>query len=173
MANMENNNKKSLTLIFTGLGKTKTAAAIGTAMRTIASGGRVIIVYFTGPLESVLGEVESTVAFRNNYRTIGIMSEAKDPSYLKSFSETVGTVKEAVNKAKAIWSYECELLILDNITQHFATGCVDITDVIKIMEDRLPTTSIIITGLNAPESLIDKADVVTDFLITKQPIKMI
>lgn len=156
-------------IVFTGSGIGKTNAAIGIAVRTISIGGRVIFVYFTGPQHPTLGEVKAAAVISGNWRTIGIKSEAKDPSYLDDFSESVDTVKEAINMAQTIWSSECDLLILDNITHHFACGSIDIAQVIAIIDNRSPNTSIVLTGLSAPESLIEKADVVTEFLEIKQP----
>jgi len=155
-------------IVFIGPGKGKTTAAVGTALRTIDAGGKVIFVYFTGPQHPKLGEVNIANAIRINWRMIGIKSESKDPSYLDEFYESVDTVKEALKLARTIWSYECELLILDNITHHLASGSIDDTQLIALIDNRPPNTSIILTGPSAPDWLIEKADVVTEFLKIKQ-----
>lgn len=51
-------------MVFTGPGRGKTIAALGVAVRTIAHGGRVIFVHFTGPRYPVLGEVKTAVQNR-------------------------------------------------------------------------------------------------------------
>jgi cob(I)alamin adenosyltransferase len=156
-------------IVFIGPGRGKTTAAVGTALRTIATGGKVIFVYFTGPQHPALGEVKTAAAISGNLRMIGIKSEAKDPSYLDDFSESVDTVKEALNMAQTIWPYECDLLILDDITHHLACGSIDITQVIALIDNRPPNTNIVLTGPSAPKSLIERADIVTEFLKIKQP----
>jgi len=100
---------------------------------------------------------------------VGIKSEAKDSSYLDDFSESVDNVQEALNTAQSIWSHECDLLILDDITRHIDCGSIDMAQVIALIDNRPPKTSIILTGLSAPELLIQRADLVTEFLAIKQP----
>jgi len=160
---------ESQVIVFAGSGIGKTVAAVGIAIRTISAGGKVIFVYFAGPEHPTLGEIKSATAFGGNWRTIGIKSEAKEPSYLDDFTESVDTVEEAINIAQTIWSSECDLLVLDNITHHVACGSVDITRIIDIIDSRAPRTSIVLTGVFAPDLLIDRADVVTNFCNTKQP----
>jgi cob(I)alamin adenosyltransferase len=155
--------------VFTGPGKGKTTAAVGIALRTIARGGKVIFVYLKGPQHPVLGEVRTAAAFGSNWRTIGIKSEAKDISYLDDFSESVDTVKEALTMAQTIWLYECDLLILDNISYQLACGSIDIAQVIALIDNRPPNVSIVLTGPSVPEPLIKRADLVTEFLKIKQP----
>jgi len=155
--------------VFTGPGKGKTTAALGIALRIIAQGGKVIFVHFTGPEYPVLGEVKTATTLGANWRMIGIKSEAKDLSYLDDFSESVDTVKEALTMAQTIWLYECDLLILDNITYQLACESIDIAQVITLIDNRPPNVSIALTGPSAPESVIEKADLVTEFLEIKRP----
>ena len=52
-------------------------------------------------------------------------------------------VKEAINMAQTIWSYECDLLIIDNITYHFVCGSINIAQVIALIDNKLSSTSIV------------------------------
>ena len=163
---------KGEVLVFTGPGKGKTTAAIGVACRVIAQGGRVVFVYFTGPLYPVLGEVKAAAALGGNWRMIGIKSEAIDAAYLNGFSESVDTVKEALAMAHNLWLHECELLVLDDINPHLNRKTIDIPQVIALLDDRPPNTSIILTGQSAPEVIMKRADLVTEFLQIKQPFQL-
>lgn len=160
---------RGLVAVFTGPGKGKTTAALGIALRTIGWGGKVIFVHFTGPQHPVLGEVKTAAALGGNWRTIGIKSEAMDISYLGDFTESVDTVSEAMATAHDLWLHECDLLVLDDIGSHLDRGTIDITQVLALIDNRPPNTSIILTGPSAPEPIIQRADVVTEFLGIKQP----
>jgi len=154
--------------VFTGTGKGKTAAALGIALRTIGWGGKVIFVHFTGPQHPVLGEVKTAAALGGSLRTIGIKSEAKDISYLGDFTESVDTVREALAMAQDLWLHECDLLVLDDISPHLDRGSIDIAEVLALIDNRPPNTSIILTGPSVPEPIIQRADLASECLQIKQ-----
>lgn len=156
-------------IVFTGAGKGKTTAALGVALKTIGHGGRVIFIHFTGPQYPVLGEVKTAATLGGNWRTIGIKSEAKDTSYLGDFTESVNTVTEALAMAHDLWLHECDLLVLDDISPHLDRGSIDIAQVLALIDTRPPNTSIILTGSSTPEPIMQRADLVTEFLKIKQP----
>lgn len=158
-------------IVFTGVGKGKTTAALGVALRTIGHNGKVIFVHFTGPRYPVLGEVKTTAAFGNNWRMIGIKSEANATSYLDGFTESVGTVSEALTMAHDLWLHECDLLVLDDISPHLDRGSINIAQVLALIDDRPPNISIILTGSSVPEPIMQKADSVTQWLKIKYPPK--
>ena len=156
-------------IVFTGPGKGKTRAALGAVIRFIASGRRAIFIYCTGPQHPLLGEVKTAAAIGDNWRMIGIKSEAKDISYLAEFTESVDTVREALAMAHDLWLHECDLLVLDDIFPHLDRGSIDIAQVLSLIDNRPPNTSIILTGQSAPEPIVYRADSVSDFLKIKQP----
>lgn len=156
-------------IVFTGLGKGKTRAALGVVLRKISQGKKVIFVYFTGPHHPVLGEVKSAAAFGGIWRMIGIKSQAKDVSYLNDFSESVDTATEALAMAHDQWLYECDLLVLDDISPHLDCGTIDVAQVLELIDNRPPNTDIVLTGSSVPESIVRRADLVTEFLKIKSP----
>ena len=85
------------------------------------------------------------------------------------FTESVGTVQEALAMAHNRWLHECDLLVLDDITPHLDRGSIDIAQVLALIADRPPNTSIILTGQSVPEAIMKRADIVSDFLQIKQP----
>lgn len=159
-------------IVFTGPGKGKTSAALGAAVRAIAHGGRVIFVHFTGPRYPVLGEVKTAAAIGRNWKMVGIRSEAKDIAYLNDFSESVDTVREAMAMAYDLWLHKCDLLVLDDIGFHLDRGSIDIAQVLSLIDNRPPNTSIILTGQTVPKSILQRADLVTEFLKIKQPLNV-
>lgn len=169
---MEMRNKlgnKGEVILLIGLGRGKTATALGIALRVIMYGGRVVFIHFSGPQYPELGEVKAAIALGDSLRMIGIRSEASNPSYLNDFYETVNTVAEALATAGNVWIKQCNLLVLDDIGHKLDQGRVDIAQVLAIIEDRPPDVSIILTGRSAPKMIIKKADLVTEFVDAKQP----
>ena len=156
-------------IVFTGSGRGKTVAALGVACRLIGHGGRVIFIYFTGPQHSELGEVRAAAALGGSLRMIGIESEAGDPSYLSGFTETVETVREALALAHSRWIRECDLLVLDDIDHHLERGSIDTGQVVALIDDRPPDTSILLTGRAIPEAITKRADVISNFVQIKYP----
>ena len=161
--------KESEIIVFTGPGKGKTTAALGVALRTIGQGGKVIFVHFTGPGHPVLGEVKAAAAIGGSLRMIGIRSEASDVSYLDGFSESVDTVAEALTMARELWVRECDLLVLDDITHHLERGSIDVAQVLHLIDSKTPNASILLTGSFVPQLIVQRADLVTEFLQIKHP----
>lgn len=155
--------------VFMGAGRGKTTTALGAALRVIACGGRVIFVHFAGPLSPMLGEVRAATVFGRNWRMVGIREQTKDNAYLDQFSELVDTVRDAVAMAYTVWIYECELLILDDIGPHLNAQSIDLGQILTLIGNRPANTSIILTGQSAPEPIVQRADLCTNFVAIKEP----
>lgn len=158
-------------LIFTGNGKGKTTSAIGQAVRVIGQGGRVAILQFIKSKKWPSGEDSALLTFGRKLKFfkggkgfVGIMGD-KLP-----FSVHKRAAKETLRKArKIILSRKYNLVVLDEINVALALGLLQLNDVLKLIK-RLPKEmDLILTGRGAPESLIKKADLVTDFKEIKHP----
>ena len=71
--------------------------------------------------------------------------------------------------SKAILAGERELIILDEFTYPLAYGWIDTGDVIEVLKQRPEMMHVIITGRDAPQALIDYADLVTEMREIKHP----
>ncbi|MFC1861177.1 cob(I)yrinic acid a,c-diamide adenosyltransferase [Chloroflexota bacterium] len=150
-------------LLFIGHGKGKTSSALGVAGRSIAYGRKVIFIYFTTPPQPLPGEFKAAVTQNDNWRMMGVFNEKDDASNKDELLERIDTVTEAITKAHDIWLKEYDLLVLDDIGRHIDSGAINIVQVMALLEDRPPNTSIIITGESAPQALIEKANLITEF----------
>ena len=72
--------------------------------------------------------------------------------------------------AQNLWLHECDFLVLDDISPHLDRGTIDIDQILALISDRPPNTSILLTGSSVPESIMQKVDLVTEFLMVKQPL---
>jgi cob(I)alamin adenosyltransferase len=160
---------ESKVIVFTGEGESKTTAALGIALRTVTGGGKVVYVHFTGPRHPVLGEVKTAAAVGSKWRMVGIRNEAEDISYLDDFAESVATAGDALSKARTLWLRECDLLVLDDIAHHLTHGSIDVAQVLALIDDKPPNTIVVLTGLSFPESIMQRADMVTEFTDAKRP----
>jgi cob(I)alamin adenosyltransferase len=158
--------KKGLIQVYTGDGKGKTTAALGLALRAIGRGLKVVMIQFlkgdreTGELNMAQGLHPGLVIKpmgRNGFVN-GENPAAEDISIAKAaLSETRRVLDEDV----------CDLLILDELNVAVAMGLVEEATVLKIMDDKPSTMELILTGRGAPESFMEKADLVTTMQCTK------
>jgi cob(I)alamin adenosyltransferase len=154
--------RKGLILINTGPGKGKTTAAMGTALRAVGNGMRVLMLQFLKGSWHY-GELDSTKAFGDNFvlRQMGrgfvkIGGAETDP-------EDIRLVEAAWEEARqAILSGEWDMVILDEINYAISYGMLDPAKVVETLESRPEMVHVILTGRNAHASLVAIADTVTE-----------
>ncbi len=154
--------RKGLILINTGPGKGKTTAAMGTALRAVGNGMRVLMLQFLKGSWHY-GELDSTKAFGENFvlRQMGrgfvkIGGAETDP-------EDIRLVEEAWTEASsAILSGEWDMVILDEINYAISYGMLDPAKVVETLNARPEMVHVILTGRNAHPSLVEIADTVTE-----------
>jgi cob(I)alamin adenosyltransferase len=154
--------RKGLILINTGPGKGKTTAAMGTALRAVGNGMRVLMLQFLKGSWHY-GELVSAKAFGENFvlRQMGrgfvkIGGAETDP-------EDIRLVEEAWEEARAaILSGEWDMVILDEINYAISYGMLSPGKVVETLEARPEMVHVILTGRNAHPSLVAIADTVTE-----------
>jgi len=157
-------------IVHTGRGKGKTTAALGLAYRVLGHGGRAVIIFFTGPEHPQLGDVRAAATLGGNLRMIGIESQARDLTYLADFAESTATVKEALALARKLLTRgEYDLLVLDDINPLLHEGAIDTAEVVTLIDEKPPDVHLVLTGRFAPQTIIERADTVTDFVQIKHP----
>jgi len=140
-------------LVFTGDGKGKTTAAIGTAIRAIGHGKKVIMIQFLKKGE--YGEIK----FKNDNLEVyqfgtGRFVRKVSKKDREIASNGIKFAIEIMEKRKPF------LLILDEINVALSMGIVNIDDVMEIIRRR--NCHIILTGRNAHPKIIEIADLVTE-----------
>jgi len=162
--------KKGLIIVFTGNGKGKTTAALGMALRTIGHDQKVAIIQFikggwTTGEEKALKNLSSSISWHSLGE--GFTWETQD----RIRDEKL--VKEAWKLAKEYIKNESyKLIILDEINIAIKLGYMYSDDIIKFLkslENR--KNHIVLTGREAPSSIINFADLVTEMNLVKHPFK--
>lgn len=150
---------KSIVLVNTGHGKGKSSAAFGVMVRGWARGWNVGVVQFVKGGKWKTGERKLAEELGIEWHTLGdgFTWESTD---LDRTAE-LGRQAWAVAAGK-LASGEYDLLILDELTYTMKYGWVDATEVAAAIRDRATRTSVVATGRDAPDELVDVADTVTE-----------
>ena len=161
--------EKGLCIVHTGNGKGKSTAAFGMVLRALGHNMRVGIVQFVKGSRQT-GERLALAAFEKQIDFYacgeGFTWETQDRKRDVLLAEKVWV------RAKAMLSDESfDLVLCDELNIILRYKYLDIEEVLNIIEKRPKKQHIIITGRNAPEELIEKADLVTQMQLVKHPFK--
>ena len=157
--------KQGLLMVYTGNGKDKTTAALGQVFRALGHGFKVCVIQFDkgswkygelAAVEPFKGLLESHVMGK------GFTWESKN------IKDDIRAAKEAWNFAKeAIGSGKFVIVVLDELTYPMTCGILDTDEVLGALKNRPESLHVLVTGRNAPEALIDAADLVTEMTDVK------
>lgn len=166
---MDEQKKKGLILVNTGNGKGKTTASLGMAFRAWGQGMKVLVLQFIkGGWK--YGELKAVEKLGPNFEIRqmgeGFIKGADD----KSLDEHRHAAQEALNAARAeISSNKYDLIILDEILYAIHYGLVALDDVLALLAQKPENLHLVLTGRNAPQEIIEKADLVTEMREIKHP----
>ena len=161
---------RGLVIVHTGAGKGKTTAALGMVLRSLGHGYRVAIVQF------IKGAWEP--AEKRAFEPWG--DQLKFHATGDGFTwETQDKARDTL-RAQAGWQIaetylenpEFHLVLLDEINIALKKNYVSIEQVLSGIGRRPPKTHVVLTGRNAPEELIERADLVTEMSLIKHPLKL-
>lgn len=162
--------RKGLIIVHTGPGKGKTTAALGTALRAVGQGMKVLMVQFIkgswhyGELDAakMLGEDHFQILpMGRGFVKVG--AEKPDP-------EDVRLVTEAWSFARGkIQSREYDLVILDEINYAISYKMLDAAEVAEALKQKPAMVHVILTGRNAHPAIVECADLVTEMREVKHP----
>jgi len=165
--------EKGLVQIYTGDGKGKTTAAFGLALRAAGQGNKVLIYQFLKPPALDIGE-----RFALQLGAVRIRIEALDMPWDMSKSlkdeqavtETQAQISEVLERiAQTAEKRFYDVLILDEIIFCLSKKLARFEDIKRIIDRRAPGVEIVLTGRDAPEELIEMADLVTEMKNIKHP----
>ncbi|HSA92574.1 MAG TPA: cob(I)yrinic acid a,c-diamide adenosyltransferase, partial [Terriglobales bacterium] len=145
-----------------GPGKGKTTAAMGTALRAVGQGMKVLMLQFLkgswhyGELDAVQAFGDKFVMKQMGRGFVKVGGAEPDP-------EDVRMVGEAWAEAeKAILSGEWDLIILDEINYAISYGMLDAATVVETLKKKPEMAHVILTGRNAHPTIVELADTVTE-----------
>lgn len=155
---------RSLVLVNTGDGKGKTSAAMGVVIRSLGRGWLVAVVQFLKSGEWNTGEEKIC-------RQLGVDWWAGGEGFTwdsEDLTQDQAVAVAAWERAEQlIRADEHRLIVLDEITYPLNWGWIDVDRVVAAISDRPERVSVVLTGRDAPQPVIDLADTVTDMTEVK------
>jgi len=154
--------RRGLIIVNTGPGKGKTTAAMGTALRAVGQGMRVLMLQFLkgswhyGELDAVLEFGDKFVIRQMGRGFVKVGAEKPDP-------EDVRLVEQAWAEAeKAISSGAWDLVVLDEINYAISYKMLDPVRVVECLKKKPEMVHVILTGRDAHPTIVEIADTVTE-----------
>jgi cob(I)alamin adenosyltransferase len=161
---MKEKTVRGLVHVYTGNGKGKTSAALGLAVRASGHNHTVAFIQF------IKGEQCGELLFIEKYKAFDIVRTATGNALKKNDEQLRSEVKETFAFAeKAIIHGNYDLVVLDEICVALHRGLIDIRQVLELIDNKPDKIELILTGRNAPQELIDRADLVTEMFMVKHP----
>lgn len=158
-----------LLMVNTGNGKGKTTAALGVLFRAAGRGMKCCLIQFMKSKTDRYGEHEACEKLGIEVHTMGdgFTWDTQNPEQdIKTSEETWALCLEKMR------SEEYDLLVFDELVYVLDYKFLDlqrVLDEIKEVRTKQPHLHIIVTGRNAPQELIDAADLVTEMTEIKHP----
>jgi cob(I)alamin adenosyltransferase len=164
---MKEQERIGLIIVNTGNGKGKTTAAMGVALRAAGIKYKVLMIQFIkGSWD--YGELHAAKLLAP-YFEIRPMGEGFTWETQDKERDTQ-VAQEAWEECKlAIKKNEHDILIFDEINNALDYGYLDVKDVVDTVKNKPKEMHIILTGRDAPQELIDAADLVTEMKEIKHP----
>ncbi len=161
--------EKGLVIVHTGPGKGKTSAALGMAVRAIGHGMKVGVVQFvkgamaTGE-KAVFDRFPDLIEFKPMGE--GFTWDTQDRT------RDIAVAREAWEEVKRMIADPAyAMVIADELNIVLRYDYLPVDEVLEALSARPHMTHVIITGRNAPQPLIDAADLVTEMAQVKHPFR--
>jgi len=153
-------------LIFTGCGKGKTTAALGTALRAAGRQMRVLIIQFikercTGEHEA-LERLHDLIEVRR--RGTGFLPENDEEGMEKARAAARAALQEAAEELSA---GQYGMVVLDESLYAIERGLLDADAVREAICARAPGVHVVLTGRGHCEELAELADTITEMKCVK------
>ncbi|UNU45230.1 cob(I)yrinic acid a,c-diamide adenosyltransferase [Sphingopyxis sp. YF1] len=161
--------EKGLLIVHTGPGKGKTSAALGMAVRAIGHGMKVGVVQFvkgamaTGE-KAVFDRFPDLIEFKPMGE--GFTWDTQDRSRDIAVARTAW---DEVRRMIADPSYA--MVIADELNIVLRYDYLPVDEILEALAAKPAMTHVIVTGRNAPQVLIDAADLVTEMAQVKHPFR--
>ena len=166
----EETKKVGLLIVYTGNGKGKTTASLGMCVRAVGYDWKVCIIQFIkgswkyGELEGIKRLAPNVELNVIGEGFVGIIDDDK------SFEEHRAAAKKGVALAlEKIKSKAYQLVVLDELNVACDLGLVSEDELEELVAARGEELYLVITGRNASDWLVERADLVTEMKEVKHP----
>lgn len=151
--------QSGLLQVYTGPGKGKTTAALGLAVRALGCEQKVLLVRMLKSARFESGEVRLLSRLPGIAiieAGVGVIREKPSAAALRD------SILAALEKARLFWlGHQVDLLILDEINNALHRGILSMDELMTFLQERPAGLEVVLTGRNAPDELLQRADLVT------------
>jgi cob(I)alamin adenosyltransferase len=161
--------EKGLLIVHTGAGKGKTTAALGLAVRAVGHGMKVGVIQFVkGAMDTGEKAVFDALSDHVEFRQMGegftwdTQDRARDIAVTRTAWEAVKGMLEDPT---------FDMVIADELNIVLRYDYLPVEEVLEAAAARGPMQHFVVTGRNAPEALIEMADLVTEMTQVKHPFR--
>ena len=161
--------EKGLLIVHTGKGKGKTTAALGMVVRAIGHGRKVGVVQF---VKGAMTTGEKTVfdAFPGNVE-FKPMGEGFTWN-TQDRTRDIALAREAWDEVKRMIADPAyDMVLADELNIVLRYDYLPVEEVLEAVTARDEMKHVIITGRNAPDALVEAADLVTEMTLVKHPFR--
>ncbi len=154
--------RRGLIIVNTGPGKGKTTAAMGTALRAVGNGMKVLMLQFLkgswhyGELDAVKAFGDRFVMKQMGRGFVKVGGAETDPEDIRMVEEAWTEAEQAIRSG--LW----DLVVLDEINYAISYHMLSPEKVAEVLRTKPEMVHVILTGRNAHPTIIDLADTVTE-----------
>jgi cob(I)alamin adenosyltransferase len=160
--------RNGLVIVNTGDGKGKSTAALGLLLRATGRDMRVGMFQFIKSAETLYGEHVAAARLGVEIVPLGDgftwLSDNLD-------EDRALAARGWARCREAIRSGEFDVLIFDELTYPLNYGWLETAEVLADIRARPVGTHVVVTGRNAPDALVEMADLVTEMRVVKHPYR--
>jgi len=159
-----------MVIVFTGDGKGKTTASLGQMVRIVGQDRSALMLQFIkGPW--IAGEDKFAKKLKGKFKIVkggkGFVGILGDTLPFKVHKEAAQ--KTLARAAAEIKSHKWDLVVLDEVNVAVDLKLIKAKDVLDILKDLPIHQFVILSGRNAPQSFIKRADLATEMREIKHP----
>lgn len=162
---------RGLIIVNTGNGKGKTTASLGLGMRAWGQGLKVLVLQFIKGSWKY-GELEAAKRMGGDF----VIRQLGEGFVRNAKEEAIAGHKDVAQEAladakKEIMSGKWDMVILDEINYAIKYGLIPLEAAMDLLEAKPQSLHLVLTGREARQEIIDKADLVTEMKAIKHPLK--
>jgi len=172
--------RQPILAVHTGIGKGKSTAAFGMALRAWSTGWPIVVFQFVKSPKWRVGEEAALRALGAHHAATGEGAEVTWHKMGEGWSWLARPGEERDHAAEAAegWAQvkrdladeRYRFYVLDEFTYPMKWGWVDVADVVSTLRERPGSQHVVVTGRDAAPELVELADLVTEMSKVKHPM---
>ena len=172
--------RQAILAVHTGIGKGKSTAAFGMALRAWSTGWPIVVYQFVKSPKWRVGEETALKALGEAHAATGVGAPVTWHKMGEGWSwlQKPGDERDHATEAAEGWAQiqrdlateRYGFYVLDEFTYPMHWGWIEPASVVTVLNGRPGTQHVVVTGRYAPDALVEAADLVTEMTKVKHPM---